>query len=110
MFPEIGLLSYCIQVELAGLERSLLQSLATSSGNLLENKVLLDSLNDAKAKSLTISSSLNESHRLQVTLDKQRNAYQPIAQRGSKMYFLVCQLSTINHMYQVGIFLSKLEI
>jgi dynein heavy chain 2 len=90
-----------LKVELAALERSLLQSLATSKGNLLENKELLDSLNETKAKSNTITTSLDESHRLQITLDEQRNAYAPIAQRGSTMYFLVRDLAAINHMYQV---------
>ena len=90
-----------LRVELAELERSLLQSLATSSGNLLENKELLDSLNETKSKSATISTSLEEGHKLQITLDQQRNAYSPIAQRGSTMYFLVRELSAINHMYQV---------
>mmetsp|Transcript_9476 Transcript_9476/g.27062 ORF Transcript_9476/g.27062 Transcript_9476/m.27062 type:complete len:1740 (-) Transcript_9476:175-5394(-) len=92
-----------LQIELAALERSLLQSLATSSGNLLENKELLDSLNETKSKSATISSSLENSHRLQVTLDQQRNAYAPIAQRGSTMYFLVRNLTSINHMYQISL-------
>jgi dynein heavy chain 2, cytosolic len=54
------------KVQLAVLEKSLLQTLATSKGNILDNQELLDSLNETKIKSTTIEKSLHESHALQV--------------------------------------------
>mmetsp|Transcript_33539 Transcript_33539/g.74227 ORF Transcript_33539/g.74227 Transcript_33539/m.74227 type:complete len:2007 (+) Transcript_33539:3-6023(+) len=97
-----------LKVQLADLEKSLLQNLATSTGNLLDNKELLDSLNETKAKSITIAKSLTESKSLQESLDQQRDVYRPIAQRGSVMYFLIKDLATVNHMYQfsLGVFLT----
>lgn len=47
-----------------------LQTLATSQGNILENKDLIESLNQTKASSALIQESLKESHRLQSFLDK----------------------------------------
>lgn len=47
-----------------------LQTLATSQGNILENKDLIESLNQTKASSALIQESLAESHRLQSFLDK----------------------------------------
>lgn len=47
-----------------------LQTLATSQGNILENKDLIESLNQTKASSALIQESLAESHRLQSSLDK----------------------------------------
>uniref|UniRef100_A0A4W3JIK2 Dynein cytoplasmic 2 heavy chain 1 n=1 Tax=Callorhinchus milii TaxID=7868 RepID=A0A4W3JIK2_CALMI len=47
------------------------QTLATSQGNILENKELIESLNQTKASSALIQDSLTESFRLQVSLDQQ---------------------------------------
>jgi len=46
-----------------------LQELASAKGNILENKELLDSLNQTKQNSITIAQSLEESVKLQTSLD-----------------------------------------
>ena len=92
-----------LKLQLTSLEKMLLQTLATSQGNILENKELLESLNEAKVKSNTISESLDESTRLQKSLDEQRRMYLPVAMRGSLMFFLLQDLSTINHMYRFSL-------
>uniref|UniRef100_A0A8C4HES0 Cytoplasmic dynein 2 heavy chain 1 n=1 Tax=Dicentrarchus labrax TaxID=13489 RepID=A0A8C4HES0_DICLA len=46
------------------------QTLATAQGNILENRELIDSLNQTKASSALIQESLLESHRLQASLDQ----------------------------------------
>ncbi|OXB57863.1 hypothetical protein ASZ78_016437 [Callipepla squamata] len=58
------------KIQLAKLEETLLETLATSQGNILENKDLIDSLNQTKASSALIQESLAESHRLQSSLDQ----------------------------------------
>lgn len=45
------------------------QELANAKGNILENKELLESLNQTKQNSVTIVDSLNESVQLQSSLD-----------------------------------------
>jgi len=92
-----------LKLQLTSLEKMLLQTLATSQGNILENKELLESLNETKIKSNTISESLDESTRLQKSLDEQRRMYLPVAMRGSLMFFLLQDLSTINHMYRFSL-------
>ncbi|XP_073518216.1 cytoplasmic dynein 2 heavy chain 1 isoform X2 [Phyllobates terribilis] len=87
------------KIQLAKLEESLLETLATSQGNMLDNKELINSLNQTKASSALIQDSLSESHRLQISLDQERNAYLPLAESASKMYFIICDLSKINNMY-----------
>lgn len=47
-----------------------LQTLATSQGNILENKDLIESLNQTKASSALIQESLKESYKLQIFLDQ----------------------------------------
>jgi hypothetical protein len=39
-----------LKVQLAGLEKTLLETLATSTGNILENEALIQSLDETKAK------------------------------------------------------------
>ncbi|PKU42265.1 cytoplasmic dynein 2 heavy chain 1 [Limosa lapponica baueri] len=91
------------KIQLAQLEESLLETLATSQGNILENKDLIESLNQTKASSALIQESLAESHRLQSFLDKERDAYLPLAESASKMYFIISDLSKINNMYRFSL-------
>ncbi|XP_058887125.1 cytoplasmic dynein 2 heavy chain 1-like [Acipenser ruthenus] len=91
------------KIQLAKLEESLLETLATSQGNILENKNLIESLNKTKASSALIQESLTESHRLQVSLDQERDAYLPLAESASKMYFIITDLSKINNMYHFSL-------
>jgi dynein heavy chain 2 len=92
-----------LKVQLAGLEKTLLQTLATSTGNILENTLLINSLDETKAKGTTVKESLEESTTLQESLDEQRNGYRPIAAQGSKMFFLTRDLRALNHMYQISL-------
>ncbi|GBG84147.1 hypothetical protein CBR_g38121 [Chara braunii] len=92
-----------LRVQLAGLEKKLLEELATSEGNILDNRSLILSLNEAKAKSTAIHASLENSVQLQASLDKQRNAYRPLAERGSTLYFLLLDLVVLNPMYRFSL-------
>ncbi|KAK6269223.1 hypothetical protein J4Q44_G00394590, partial [Coregonus suidteri] len=78
-------------------------TLATAQGNILENKGLIDSLNQTKSSSALIQDSLRESHRLQASLDQERDAYLPLAESASKMYFVITDLSRINNMYRFSL-------
>ena len=74
-----------------------------SSGNILENKELLKSLNDTKDKSASIAASLKESTKLQDELEKEGNVYLPVANFASKMYFNLADLSKLNNMYRISL-------
>uniref|UniRef100_A0A671UTN4 Cytoplasmic dynein 2 heavy chain 1 n=1 Tax=Sparus aurata TaxID=8175 RepID=A0A671UTN4_SPAAU len=91
------------KIQLAQLEESLLETLATAQGNILENRELIDSLNQTKASSALIQESLLESHRLQTSIDQERDAYLPLAESASKMYFVITDLSKINNMYRFSL-------
>ena len=92
-----------LKVQLLALEESLLEELASAEGNILENKALLHSLNETKAKSLTIATSLAESQELQASLDKERDSYLPLAQFGSTLYFVISDLAKLNNMYSFSL-------
>ena len=87
------------KVQLATLERDLLQALATAEGNLLENASLIESLTRTKEKSAEIESALAQSAEASIKLDTQREVYRDFAHVGSKLYFLVKDLKLINNMY-----------
>ena len=89
-----------LKIQISNLEDALLDQLSTSSGNILENKELLDSLNQTKTKSATIENSLKESVILQDNLRTEGNTYLPLAEFASKLYFVIKGLSKINTMYQ----------
>ena len=92
-----------LKLELYSLEDNLLQALASSEGNLLDNTTLLTSLNEAKDKCGNISIALSESKQLQDNIDVERNFFLPFAQKGSRMYFLLKNMSQINHMYRYSL-------
>ena len=91
------------KVQLAGLEKDLLQALATAEGNLLENSSLIESLSRTKEKAAEIEEALQASAEASVKLDEQREVYRNFAWVGSRLYFIVETLRTICHMYQFSL-------
>ena len=91
------------KIQITKLEDYLLEQLASSTGNILENKELLASLNETKDKSASIAASLKESTTLQEKLEKEGNVYLPVAKFASKLYFTICDLSKLNNMYRISL-------
>lgn len=92
-----------LKIEINLLESRLLQELAESSGDLLENTHLITSLNEIKEQSKSIQNALKQSHKLQKELDAKRDVYRPFARCGSLLFFVVKELSNVNRMYQFGL-------
>lgn len=92
-----------LKLELSKLESKLLNELADSHGNLMENTQLISSLNTVKVQASTIQASLKESHSLQGELDEKREVYRPFAKSGASIFFLVKDLEKVNRMYQFGL-------
>lgn len=91
------------KIQISKLEDFLLEQLANSSGNILENKELLASLNETKDKSKHIAESLKESTQLQDNLEIEGNVYLPLAEFASHMYFTITDLVKINNMYRTSL-------
>ena len=91
------------KVQLADLEASLLQSLSEAEGELLENVALIESLTNTKRLAKQIQESLEASAEASLKLDEQRDAYKPFAVDGSRLFFLIQQLVTINGMYRFSL-------
>ena len=69
----------------------------------MENKELLASLNETKDKSAAIAESLAESSRLQDSLEKEGNAYLPVAEFASRLFFLISDLRKLSNMYRFSL-------
>eukprot|EP00727_Mastigamoeba_balamuthi_P008574 m51a1_g4339 putative cytoplasmic dynein 2 heavy chain 1 isoform x1 (4695) ;mRNA; f:164362-180818 len=91
------------KIQMARLEEQLLEQLAKSEGNILQNKELIASLETTKEKSVIIAQSLAASKKAQEELEVQRNVYKPIARCGSSLYFVMQDLGKVNHMYRFSL-------
>lgn len=91
------------KAELEKLEQQLLQQLASSQGNLLEDKELLESLNKSKESAETLSTSIAESERLTAQLKTERDAYLSLADTASALFFAFSDLHLRNHMYSFNV-------
>jgi dynein heavy chain 2 len=98
------------KVQLADLERDLLQELADSEGNLLENVKLIESLTRTKTVAADVNARIIESTKASEVVDEQREVFRPFAKNGSVMFFAIQALQASNHMYQfsltIGLFLK----
>ncbi|OMJ92391.1 hypothetical protein SteCoe_4833 [Stentor coeruleus] len=92
-----------LKVQLADLEKELLEELATATGNILENKSLIESLNRTKTNSIEIGESLKKSQELQASVDRQREEYRPLASNGSTIFSSLQDLKKVNNMYQFSL-------
>ena len=59
-----------LQIELAGFEKSLLEELANSEGNILDNRTLIESLEQTKLQSSQIEKALADQREIAADLDQ----------------------------------------
>jgi len=85
------------------LEDSLLRELATSTGNMLDNMELVQTLDDTKAKASEVAEKLKLAEQTVVEIEKNRDAYRPAAKRGAILFFVLAEMASINSMYQYSL-------
>ncbi|KAL0232167.1 hypothetical protein PCE1_003163 [Barthelona sp. PCE] len=88
------------QKALQKVEDDILGLLSSASGNLLDDEVLIQTLDSAKKTSVSVTKSLHESEETAKNIDKIRNEYRDLANRGSIIYFVVSDMSNVDPMYQ----------
>ena len=62
--------------------------------------MLIDNLDASKLRSQTIKENLEEAQQVEIVIDKTRDFYRPVAERGTILYFAITDMSGINQMYQ----------
>lgn len=88
---------------LSTLEDSLLRELASSTGNMLDNEELINTLENTKSKAAEVTAKLTLAANTSKDIDVTRNGYRPAAQRGAHLFFVLADMSVVNAMYQYSL-------
>ena len=67
----------------------------TATGNLLDNANLIQTLENAKAKSVSIAEQLEEMHSTADEIEKVTAGYRPVAKRGSILYVKTVNINVV---------------
>ncbi|XP_076166225.1 dynein heavy chain 8, axonemal kl-3 [Ptiloglossa arizonensis] len=94
------------------LEANLLHKLTTVEGSLIEDIELMSVLNTTKQTAAEITEKLSIAKDTELRIDTAREEFRPVATRGSVLYFLICDMSMVNSMYQTSLvqFLERFDI
>lgn len=90
-------------VTLQNLDKVLLEKLANSEGNLLDDVELIRVLRKTKMKAKEVKEQIQASMQTQKTISEKRELYRPVATRGSVVYFTLVDTSSFNPMYQTSL-------
>ena len=88
---------------LQGLEDMLLRELANSTGNILDNDDLIATLEEAKAKSMSIGEAIKQANETAEQIEITCSRYTSVAKRGSVLFFSMTTLSVISMMYEYSL-------
>lgn len=84
-------------------QNKILELLAVSTGMILDDVVLIETLEVSKADSVKIIKNIEATTQIEEKLNASRNIYVPVAVRGTVLYFVVSGLSGIDPMYQYSL-------
>ncbi|CAG9558411.1 unnamed protein product [Danaus chrysippus] len=91
------------KASLLEIEDKILRLLYASSGNILDDEELIETLNESKETSEIINARLEETEATEVSISAAREKYRTVATRGAVLYFAVAQLADIDPMYQFSL-------
>lgn len=90
-------------IRLRGLEKQLLQALNASQGNILDDDVVIESLETLKKQANDISKKMAETQGVMAEVDLITSQYSTIAQACSSVFSILEQLYHLNHFYQFSL-------
>eukprot|EP00048_Salpingoeca_helianthica_P012901 m.192885 g.192885 ORF g.192885 m.192885 type:complete len:4604 (+) comp15437_c5_seq116:137-13948(+) len=88
---------------LKDLEDTLLRELAASTGNMLDNVELVQTLENTKSKAGEVQEKLSLAERTARQINDIRDGYRPAAKRGAVLFFVLSEMAAINSMYQYSL-------
>lgn len=89
--------------ELKNIENTILRLLSESSGNILDDVVLIDTLESSKSTSNIINERVIESEKTEIEINDIRNEYHCVSKRGSIIFFVIADMALIDPMYQYSL-------
>ena len=91
------------QRDLRAIEQSILTSLTSTQGNVLDDEKLIIKLESSKNFSNTINKRMATSEKNKEQNEIAREKYKSVARRGSILYFVIADLVNIDPMYQFSL-------
>jgi dynein heavy chain len=89
--------------QLHEIESKILKLLSESTGNILDDHVLIETLSASKITSNDINIKVAEAQKTEEEIDTTREMYRPVAVRASVLYFAISTLLTVDPMYQYSL-------
>ena len=89
--------------ELKAIEDTILKLLANSTGNILDDVELIETLGTSKVTADMINGKVAEAEKTEVEIDANRELYRPVAYYVAILYFCVSDLGTVDPMYQFSL-------
>ncbi|KAF1784043.1 P-loop containing nucleoside triphosphate hydrolase [Phytophthora cactorum] len=97
--------------QLKEIEDKILYMLENSTGNILDDEELIDTLAHSKVTSSAIKTRMAEAETTSMEIDQTREGYRCVAVRGSIIYFAIANLALVDPMYQYSLqFYQKLFV
>ena len=85
------------------LEDKILHLLATSTGNILDDEDLINTLDNSKIISTKTAEAVKGAEQTSAEIEVAQEAYRPVATRGSILYFVVSDFGSVDPMYQYSL-------
>jgi dynein heavy chain len=89
--------------ELKEIEDKILYLLSNSTGNILDDEVLINTLAQSKITSNEITAKVAEAEKTEKDIDETREKYRPVATRASVLFFCISDLALVDPMYQYSL-------
>jgi dynein heavy chain len=91
------------KVQLIELEDNLLSRLSAAEGDIISNVALIEGLEATKKAATEIQAAVVLGKETEIKINIARQVYVPVAEEGAMLYFMICQLNNIDHMYQYSL-------
>jgi len=91
------------KIKLAELEAGLLRQLAEAEGDLTENIVLIESLEEAKRVSIDVNEKVAIAQETEIKINEAREGYREAANRGALLFFALGELFKIHSFYHYSL-------
>ena len=89
--------------QLYDIESEILYLLSNSTGNILDDTVLIDTLAQSKVTSEEIKEAMKEAKVIEEEIEANSELYRPVAKRASLLYFVVADMGFVDPMYQYSL-------
>jgi dynein heavy chain len=100
---QLVLDSAAAKAQLKEIEDRILALLSASTGNILEDQELIETLANSKTTSLKIEEQVQQQERTGAQIAETRTVYRPLAIRSACLFFIIGELSIVDPMYQFSL-------